>query len=65
VRVGSKANRYLAHSAAGQFVVACARERRPSSIMEGLHDTQERDLTTILLDRSSKTEGQHKDTEAA
>jgi len=26
---------------------------------------QERDLTTILLDRSSKTEGQHKDTEAA
>ncbi len=33
-------------------------------MMEGPHDTQERDLTTILLDRLSKTEGQPKDTEA-
>jgi hypothetical protein len=32
--------------------------------MEGPHDPQERDLTTILLDRLNKIEGQRKDPEA-
>jgi uncharacterized protein len=45
-------------------VVAYPDERRSSSMMEALMTPQERDLTTILLDRLSKTEGHPKDIEA-